>query len=92
MDNWNYDKAIDFIESIPDSVAKRLTKVFLDNVSWFVHRKKGYPESEFDLLFFVRSTFELASDTSLLRSILDGNPLTDEAWDIIGDEIDKHNT
>jgi hypothetical protein len=82
--NWNYDKSIAYIESLEDPVARRLTKLFLDSLVIFVAEKRGYPESEFDLLFFVRALSAVTCHKELLVQVLDGKGF-DPGWDAINE-------
>jgi hypothetical protein len=88
MDNWNYDKATAFVESVQDPVSRRLTKLFLDRLVLFVAQKQGYPEAEFDLLFFVRSVTVVTSEIALLRMVMEGNN-PDDGWAAIAEAFDK---
>lgn len=88
MHNWNYDNAIAFVESIPDPVSRGLTKLFLDRLILFVAQKQGYPESDFDLLFFVRAISTVTCEPELLRMVLEGNEL-DKGWGSASDFFKK---
>jgi hypothetical protein len=72
MKNWNYDKAVAFVASIPDPISKTLTKLFLDRLTFFVSQKEGYPAGEFDLLFFVQVVADVSKNAQLFQKILDG--------------------
>ena len=88
MDNWNYDKAVAFVASIPDPASKRLTKLFLDKLAYFVSQKLGYPEGDFDLLFFVQAVAQISGDGRLLRRVIDGENI-DQGWAAIVEEMGK---
>ncbi|MEZ6141179.1 MAG: hypothetical protein R3B84_11470 [Zavarzinella sp.] len=88
MDNWNYVKAVAFVASIPDSASRRLTKLFLDRLTFFVSQKRGFPEGDFDLLFFAQVVAEISGDGLLLRRVIDGEDI-DQAWAAIVEEIGK---
>jgi hypothetical protein len=86
MDNWNYDKAVAFVATIPDPISRRLTKLYLDRLIVFVSQKQGYPEGEFDLHFFVKVMANISGDKHLLRRVIDGEEIHD-AWATIMEEM-----
>ena len=88
MENWNYDKAVEFVASIPNPVSRRLTKLFLDRLTILVARKEGYPADEFDLLFFVQVVADVSKDVQSLIKIIDGED-TDHGWPAIVEDLDK---
>lgn len=88
MDNWNYDKAAAFIETILDPGSRRLTKLFLDKVVLYVAQKLGRPESEFDLLFFVTVISQITTNMPLLHRALAGEEL-DAGWAAVAEELGK---
>ena len=88
MNNWNYDKAVAFVASIPNPINRRLTKLFLDRTILYACEKRGYPEGEFDLLFFAQAVAEVPGDGQLLRRVIDGEDI-DQGWAAIVEEIGK---
>jgi hypothetical protein len=88
MDNWNYDKAIAFIDSIKNPVAQRVTRLFLDRLTLLVHRQEAAPRGEFDLLFFVKAIAAVADAGDLLRMVLDGAEI-DAGWRAITEEAPR---
>lgn len=82
MDNWNYDRAVVYIDAIPDPVSRRLTKLFFDQLLFLQSSREAYPECEFDLLFFVKAVCKVTCQPKLLQVNLeqgDRNP----GWDAI---------
>jgi hypothetical protein len=86
MENWNYDQAIAFIESLENPLARRVSRLFLDRLSLLVAKQEAAPEGDFDLLFFVKAVASVAGDGELLRSALDGKNL-DAGWEAIEEEL-----
>jgi hypothetical protein len=87
MHNWNFDEAVERVESITDPTARRLTRLFLDAAVLQAVKKASRPEGEFDLAFFIHVVSQVTvHETELLRRVLDGENI-DAGWEALNDAL-----
>lgn len=87
MINWNFDKAVAFVDAIQDPISRRLTRLFLDSAVVHAARKISRPEAEFDLLFFVTVISQVTvNEVELLPKILAGENI-DAGWEALADVL-----
>lgn len=87
MDNWNFDKAVAFVDAIQNPISRRLTRLFLDAAVVNAAKKVSCPEAEFDLLFFVTVVSNVTvNEVQLLKSILAGENM-DAGWEALYEEL-----
>jgi hypothetical protein len=89
MENWNYDLAKAYAESIEDTSTRRLTQFFLTQFFLLAFRKHAVPENlEIDLLCYVKITEEIVRQRDLIKQCLQGEDL-DAAWHALSDELEQ---
>ncbi len=87
MNNWNFDTAVEQVESISDPVARRLTRLFLDAAVLHAAKKVSLPEGNFDLAFFVTVVSQVTvNDIDLVRRVLDGENI-DAGWEALNEAL-----
>lgn len=87
MHNWNFDQAVERIESISDPTARRLTRLFLDAAVLLAAKKTSRPDGEFDLAFFVTVVSQVTvSELELVRRVLGGENI-DAGWDALDEAL-----
>jgi hypothetical protein len=91
MDNWNYEKAKQFVASIENELTRYTTDFFLNELVILVLQRYSAPESDFDLLFYVKIISRVVSDSELMRMILNREPL-DVGWQGVADAFTNKNT
>lgn len=87
MENWNFDKAVAFVDAIQNPVSRRLTRLFLDTAVLHAAKKVTRPNAEFDLLFFVTVISHVTvSEVELVQNILDGDNI-DAGWEALAEVL-----
>ncbi len=88
MDNWNYENARKYVESIADATTRRLTQLFLTKCYFLAFQRYAFPEnSEIDLLCYAKIIEKIVSDHDLIKRCLEGEDL-DSAWNALADELE----
>ncbi len=89
MENWNYELAKAYADSIEDMTTRRLTQFFLTQFFLLAFRRHAVPENgEIDLLCYVKITEEIAKQHDLIERCLRGEDL-DSAWHALSDELER---
>jgi hypothetical protein len=86
MTNWNYEEAKHFVQSIDDDITRSLTEFFLNRLLVLRARGVAEPESDFDLLFYVKVVSEMTSHHDFLKKCLDGVPI-ERGWEGLEDVL-----
>ena len=68
MENWNYEPAKAYADSIDDMTTRRLTQFFLTQFFFLAFHKHAVPENgEIDLLCYVKITEEIVKQHDLIK-------------------------
>lgn len=87
MDNWNFDKAVAYIDTIQDPISRGLTRLFLDAAVVHAAKRVSRPEADFDLLFFAAVVSQVSvNELGLIHSILAGEQI-DTGWETLADAL-----
>ena len=90
MDNWNYELARKYADSITDLITRRLTQLFLTRFTFLSFQQYAVPEnSEIDLLCFAKIIEKIVSQHDLIKRCLEGEDL-DAPWIALADELEKY--
>jgi hypothetical protein len=90
MNNWNYEEAKQFVDAIENDVTRTMTSLFLNQLVILALQRYAAPETDFDLLFFVKIVSKIAGDPKLMQMCLNGEPL-DVGWEGFAEAFsDKH--
>ena len=84
MDNWNYEKAKEYVASIENEVTRSMTSLFLNQLTILTLQREAAPETEFDLLFYVKMVSKIVGDGKLIQMCLNGEPL-DAGWEAVAE-------
>ncbi len=89
MENWNYELAKAYADSIEDMATRRLTQFFLTQFFLLAFRRHAVPENgEIDLLCYVKLTEQIVKQHDLIERCLRGEDL-DSAWHALSDELER---